>query len=57
MQKLADLETGIAGDEDDRHPGAPVDDLARRTGVATALVRWSDLQGRRPRRPGAKRGM
>jgi DNA-binding NarL/FixJ family response regulator len=54
VQKLAEFDADIGPDDDDRHPGAPVDDLARRSGLATGLVRWEDLQPRRPRRPGKR---
>jgi DNA-binding NarL/FixJ family response regulator len=55
VQKLADLEAETDREEDDRHPGAPVDDLARRSGLSTGLVRWQDLQSRRRKRPGRRR--
>jgi DNA-binding NarL/FixJ family response regulator len=55
VDKLADLDDDRAlQDPGDRHPGAPVDDLARRSGLASGLVRWEDLQSRRHRRPGRR---
>jgi DNA-binding NarL/FixJ family response regulator len=55
VDKLGDLDDEVAQEHAGRHPGAPIDDLARRSGLSTGLVRWGDLQRRRPKRPG-KRG-
>ena len=37
-----------------RHPGAGIDDLAQRSGLASGLVRHVDVDPRRPDRPGKR---
>jgi DNA-binding NarL/FixJ family response regulator len=48
VEKLGDEYESSA----DRHPGAVIDDLARRTGLGLGLVSDGDLRRRRPTRPG-----
>jgi DNA-binding NarL/FixJ family response regulator len=51
VEKLAELDDGA--ETNGQHPGAHIDDVARRSGLASGLVRWEDLQtrpGRRSRR-------
>jgi DNA-binding NarL/FixJ family response regulator len=51
VQKLADEhDTDLMPSEGDEHPGAPIDRAARRSGLASGLVRWKDLQARRDNR-------
>jgi hypothetical protein len=59
VQKLTDLETfeneSGEGKDDDLHPGVVIDEVARRSGLASGLVRWIDLHARpRRRRPPAR---
>jgi DNA-binding NarL/FixJ family response regulator len=52
VEKLADADFALAADEGGKHPGARIDELARRSGLASGLVRWKDLNpARRRRRP------
>jgi DNA-binding NarL/FixJ family response regulator len=49
VEKLAEPDEG-QDEGSGRHPGALTDDLARRSGLATDLVRHDDLQPRRSRK-------
>ncbi len=52
VEKLADLDAAESAGSDTggRHPGAVIDEVAHRSGLSRGLVRWEDLQVRRPRR-------
>lgn len=53
VEKLAEL--GGETEADGKHPGAHIDDVARRSGLSSGLVRWEDLQARRGRPSGSGR--
>jgi DNA-binding NarL/FixJ family response regulator len=53
VEKLADADLALDADKSGKHPGARIDELARKSGLASGLVRWQDLNpARRRRRPG-----
>lgn len=53
VEKLADADLALEAEKDGKHPGARIDELARKSGLASGLVRWQDLNpARRRRRPG-----
>lgn len=54
VEKLADSADAGGATAPGRHPGALIDDLARRSGLADDLVRHTDLQPPRKGRRGAK---
>jgi DNA-binding NarL/FixJ family response regulator len=53
VEKLAAADLALEADKGGKHPGARIDELARKSGLASGLVRWKDLNPvRHRRRPG-----
>jgi DNA-binding NarL/FixJ family response regulator len=51
VEKLAaDIDTDLMSAPGEKHPGAPIDRAAQRSGLSSGLVRWKDLQRRSDRR-------
>ena len=44
VHKIAGLDGGEATEANGKHAGAHIDEVAQRSGLASGLVRWEDLQ-------------